>query len=207
MPLDAHAVEGALIQDPLRFLRGNVFSLGVEASQEYPISPLSAFDVAATDPVHRTATGGESGDAWVYEARPASGGAIAAYYLPWRRNAGYSVILEADGDVRLMFNALMSGCSFGFLRGPGGIIRASHYNMTRLGTATVPDDARLADGLAFCTTNGNVVHAPDYRPGVHQIELCSVIGVFHRDGQWRFYVQNWTIQSGQYRISSADELP
>ncbi|HUN42630.1 MAG TPA: hypothetical protein VMU81_20235 [Acetobacteraceae bacterium] len=118
--------DGLLGSDTVGFLSQNVIRTSTDSQDEYPTSATRFFDFTYEG---KTAEGGAVYDHVSPENQNVINGLLEVFYLPWRINAGYYIILGPKDGPDIMMTATMSGCSVGYIRGSGGAIRVSHHNI------------------------------------------------------------------------------
>lgn len=133
-----------------------------------------------------------------YHVTPDGAGDQMAYFLPWRTDSGYSLVIGADAP--LFFNAMMDGCSFGWTAGPNGTIRVAHHNIQ--GDDGRTDNAQMLQSLGMYQ---NRFMRNDYRNFGEGYGSCSIIGARGTNG-WRIYAQVLSGGWGTYRIEQVIQL-
>lgn len=217
--LTAQQLRTALVNDPAGFLASTVIQFDLAngiSPHGWQQSTAGSLMIGPTLPsVHRPMRfrsthrdsfnveyrNGQNGwatDGDFYHVTPDGGGELLAYFLPWRADSGYSLVIGADAQ--LFFNAMMDGCSFGWTIGPNGTIRVAHHNIQ--GDDELTNNAQMLQSLGMYQ---NRFIRDDYRHFDGGYGSCSIIGARGNNG-WRIYAQVLSGGFGNYRIEQVDRL-
>jgi hypothetical protein len=181
---------GLLGGNALGFLSNNVIFTSTADITGIPSSATKSFDFDDDGP---TVQGGRQYGAITPENPNLINGLLDVAYLPWGHNAGYYIILEPTGGPNIMMTATMNGCSVGYVRGPGGIVRVSHHNLS--GSSNMDTEQRTT--LSFAT---GALHPSAYRHGSSGFDSKTGEIYFKQEGfgfvfgvrqnqQWTMYAQ------------------
>lgn len=194
------------MDDPLGFLRTNIIAmvlppLDIGEGMPAPVCRISAHPQPAARVLWRTRNRIRHTDGRYFDLVPDGRGTVPAYRLPWSTDGGYHMVLPPDGSIRLMVNAVMNGCSFGYIRDRGtGAARVSHINIRQGMGAT--DLAAMRSELSYCQAT---LHRSRYEHDARSVRIaeglvetrvnCSVFGLRDDTNMWRFYAQSWRTAS------------
>lgn len=122
---------------------------------------------------------------YTYEIRQDGSGDENAYFLPWKADFGYSMILRNQAD--LFVNALMDGCAFGCVANNGRTtVKVAHHNI------------QGAHGSTNHQAMTNTLSAYGYRSTVNRNQYrglgggagMGMVTGLRINGAWRIYAQS-----------------
>lgn len=188
-----------LLGQPIEFLKNNLL-LTPSGAEGPPVKQLRMFDASE----YKQLSLSKKCKGKIYQIQEKNEGHLIAHYLPFGFDAGYYIILNANSPFRIMFTAVMTGCSVGYVMAGDGSVRFHHYNIS--------DVRDQEQSLSFAK---KALHPSQYREQEQIIMgdqpigrgCVTTVGVKGENGKWRFYYQLFRAIGGSYyEIIRAKEL-